>query len=228
MTYLIKLGGSLFPQGILPLYRALKKLPLRKAQRIFLFPGGGEFADLIRKYRQSASLSDDACHAMALASLDQNAYLIADICKCPCITCLDDIKNAGEYPAVIAPYRIITERRPFTGLSLDIDILSSTSSALYCAHMLKAQCIVATDVDGVFEADPKRSGNNPKLLKKMSSQRLAGMQRGGPLDVTIPLLMDRYKAEVWVINGNYPDRVSQAIVKHRLDVGTVITFCTID
>jgi 5-(aminomethyl)-3-furanmethanol phosphate kinase len=224
MTYLIKIGGSLTPRYILPLYRVLKNNPLFKKQRIFFFPGGGEFADLIRKYRKTISLSDESTHKMALASLDQNAYLIAEICKCPCITRFGDIDKIKNYPAVIAPYRILIEHCPFSGHNLNIDNLSSTSSALYFAHLLKAEFIIATDVDGVFAVDPGRPGKKPSLLREMTSQRLADMPRGGPLDKTVPLLLDRYKIDARVINGKYPERLTRAVQSFNMEVGTVIRF----
>ena len=44
MKYLIKLGGSLVPGNIKPLVRAIQKYCKTNQSRIFLFPGGGDFA----------------------------------------------------------------------------------------------------------------------------------------------------------------------------------------
>lgn len=222
MTYLIKIGGSLIPEYVPAIYNVLKEIRKEHSGKIFLFPGGGEFADLVRKFRKELSLHDETTHKMALACLDQNAYLLADICKCACVRSLEEIKKVRRFPAVIAPYRIITERVPFPGYNLNIDILSSDSSAIYVAYVLKAKMIIATDVDGVYAKDPRLTKRKPKLLRAISSAILRGMKRGGPLDETFPDLIDRYNTEVWVVNGKHPSILAELITNRCVIIGTLI------
>ena len=225
MPYLIKIGGSLTPNFVLPIFKTLKQNLISHPDKIFLFPGGGAFADLIRKYRKKVGLRDETTHKMALASLDQNAHMIADICGCPCVVSVKEALVSGCSPVVMAPYRAITEKGPFSGLDLNIDTLSSDSSAIYFAHLLKAGFIIATDVDGVYARGPKSTGKRGKLLKKIKSDDLAMIQGGGPLDGTLPVLIDRYRIKTWVVNGKHPERIIQIINGDLSFTGTLVEPC---
>lgn len=222
MPYLVKIGGSLTPAYVPALYKVLSTIIKNNRQKLFIFPGGGRFADLIRDYRKRLPLSKGIMHKMALAALDQNAYLIAGSCKCRYITSLKQAKSIKTGIAVIAPYQILTQEQPFTGRNLDIDILSSDSSAIYFAHLLGAKFIIATDVDGVYARNPKLTNGRFKLLKEINSKTLSRIKSGGPLDETIPGLIDKYKIDTWVVNGKYPQRLKRLIENNNLDKGTLI------
>lgn len=222
MSYLIKIGGSLIPFRVPAIYKALKKSIRSNRVKTFIFPGGGEFADLIRKYRSSLSLGDRTTHKMALACLDQNAYLIADLCQCPCADSLKKIKTAKTYPLVIAPSRILSTPGLFSGYDLNIDTFSSDSSAIYLAHLLKARMIIATDVDGVYPADPRGDKKRTGLLKEISTRELSRIKRGGPLDGTVWKLINKYDIEVWVVNGVYPQRLVDIINKQDTERATLV------
>ncbi len=223
MSYLVKVGGSLTPAYIPAIYRVLNNIAKRNRQKIFIFPGGGRFADLIRDYRKRIALSGGIMHKMALAALDQNAYLIASLCKCKYVTSLKQAKGIKTGIAVIAPYQILTQEQPFTGRNLDIDILSSDSSAIYLAHLLKAKFIIATDVDGVYAGNPSKAGKGrPGLLRQIDTKTLSRLENGGPLDGTISALIDKYKIGTWVVNGKYPQRLYQLIKDNRVNKGTLI------
>lgn len=222
MSYLIKIGGSLTPAYVGAIYKILNNIARNSRQKIFIFPGGGKFADLIREYKKIIPLSSGIMHKMALAALDQNAYLIASLCKCRYVTSLKQAKSIKTGIAVIAPYQILTQEQPFTGRNLDIDILSSDSSAIYFAHLLGAKFIIATDVDGVYARNPKSSRRRLKLLKEIDTAILSRIENGGPLDGTISSLIDKYKIDTWVVNGQYPQRLYQLIKDNRVNKGTLI------
>jgi aspartokinase-like uncharacterized kinase len=222
MSTLIKIGGSLTPNAALEIFHLLKKFKTK--EKIFFFPGGGLFADLIRTYRKEAALRDFTTHRMALAALEQNAFLLSDICQCRCLTRLSQIKKNKVSPVVIAPYQLLTQKWPFSGYNLNIDVFSSDSSALYLAHLLKARCIIATDVDGVCLKDPKTSKKNFKLLPTLSAQDLKKIKRGGPLDETVARLMIKYKLNIWVVNGKYPQRILEIIRYNSVSKGTFVRY----
>lgn len=222
MPTLIKIGGSLTPDAALKIYRFLKNSKIK--EQIFFFPGGGLFADLIRKYRKEVSLGDFTTHRMALAALEQNAFLLSDVCQCPCLTRTLEIQKNKVSPVVIAPYRLLTEKWPFRGYNLNIDIFSSDSSALYLAHLLKARLIIATDVDGVCLKDPRVFKKNAKILPTLSAHDLKKIKRGGPLDETVASLMIKYKLNTWVVNGRHPHRILEIIRYNSVSKGTFIRY----
>ncbi len=73
---LVKVGGSLGrrPLGAAALMRALDALARRHA--ILVVPGGGRFADLVRRERRRHKLPAAEAHAMALLAMDQYGLLL--------------------------------------------------------------------------------------------------------------------------------------------------------
>jgi hypothetical protein len=222
MSFLIKIGGSLIPGELRNIAVALDGFCKNKQLPLYIFPGGGEFANLIRNYRSKNKISDETTHKMALASLDQNAYLIADICRWHCCCSIKALKKGDKFPIVIAPYQIINQLKPFKGYDLNIDRLSSDSSAIYLAHLLKAHLIVATDVDGVYDSDYSRKKEQSQLLTYISAGLIANIPGGGPLDNTLGKLIEKYNIDTWVINGRYPQRIIQILENKNKIKGTFI------
>lgn len=221
MPYLVKIGGSLIPSYAYRLCFAIKQYCQRSHQRIFFFPGGGACADIVRKHRNILALSDATTHKMALACLDQNAHLLAGACRLECVSSFNQAKRSASSPVVIAPYVMLMKRWPFRRYSLDIDIFSSDSSAAYFAHILKAQLVIATDVDGVYQKKPLRKAKQQYPLSVMTTEMLSGIKKGGPLDETIGDLLNAYDLAAWVINGKFPQRFID-LFEGRTPKGTLI------
>lgn len=190
-----------------------------------MFPGGGDFADLVRYFRGKLRLSPEMTHRMALACLDQNAYIISNMSGIKYFTELSRIKSSQHRCVIIAPYRIMTDLYPFSGKNLNIDILSSDSSAIYLAHRLKAEFIIATDVDGVYDKDPKGAGRGAELLPEIDTRHLRKIKGAGPLDVTLPELIDKYCIKTWVVNGRYPSRIADILNCKKNIKATLIHPC---
>jgi aspartokinase-like uncharacterized kinase len=74
--------------------------------RLLVVPGGGPFADTVRRLDQQLSISDDAAHWMAILGMDQYAFLIASRLDGAVITQSPNeialALNRGEIP-VLAP-----------------------------------------------------------------------------------------------------------------------------
>lgn len=77
---LIKLGGSLIRQENGEVLRQLGNIISRAGQRhpLLIVPGGGPFADLVREYGKQLDLGEETCHFMALAAMDQYAYILQE------------------------------------------------------------------------------------------------------------------------------------------------------
>lgn len=73
---LVKVGGSLGrrPPGAAALMRGLDRLARRRA--ILVVPGGGRFADLVRRECRRHGLRAAEAHAMALLAMDQYGLLL--------------------------------------------------------------------------------------------------------------------------------------------------------
>ena len=72
----VKLGGGLLAH---PAHFDAVLAAIRDAadeRRLLIVPGGGPFADAVRRVDRRFSLSDDAAHWMAVLAMDQYAHLI--------------------------------------------------------------------------------------------------------------------------------------------------------
>ena len=75
---IVKPGGSLLAHRAL-LDAALGAIARRaEHERIVVVPGGGPFADAVRRVDTTLALSSGAAHWMAILGMDQYAHLIAD------------------------------------------------------------------------------------------------------------------------------------------------------
>ena len=73
----VKLGGGLLAH---PAHFDTALAAIRDAadeRRLLVVPGGGPFADTVRRMDRQFKLSDDAAHWMAVLAMDQYAHLVA-------------------------------------------------------------------------------------------------------------------------------------------------------
>lgn len=75
---IIKLGGSLIGH---PRLRALLAALARRGAPLLLVAGGGPLADGVRALQPRLSLSDAACHRMAILAMEQTAHAFADLSR---------------------------------------------------------------------------------------------------------------------------------------------------
>ena len=128
----VKLGGSLHHRvpDIVPL--------LCKSERpLLVVPGGGLFADAVRQEQ----VADDAAHWMAIAGMDQFAWIIASHGMRT-----TDILAVPETTAVFLPYISMRQRDPLPH-SWDI---TSDSIAAWIAAELGIELLVLKSVNGIF------------------------------------------------------------------------------
>lgn len=137
MLTVVKLGGSLYYSAVLQDW--LQQLTsLSATQTLLIVPGGGPFADTVRKAQQDHSFTDKTAHQMAINAMRQFALLLNDFC--PSAQLLTDLQ----------------QQLPLTGLYIwlphDTAMLSADlpqnwqvtadSLALWLAQQLAAQHLV--------------------------------------------------------------------------------------
>lgn len=75
----VKVGGSLGRKPA-PLRAIVRRLAaLARRRRVLVVPGGGVFADLVRRERRRLGLGAEAAHRMALRAADQYGLLLASL-----------------------------------------------------------------------------------------------------------------------------------------------------
>ena len=103
----VKVGGGLnaVPGALDAVTAALASAGTR--HRVLVVPGGGPFADGVRRYAEVTPLSDETAHWMAILGIDQYAHVLADRIPAPLLeepgAIAAALSQAGV--AVLAPYR---------------------------------------------------------------------------------------------------------------------------
>jgi (4-(4-[2-(gamma-L-glutamylamino)ethyl]phenoxymethyl)furan-2-yl)methanamine synthase len=148
----VKLGGSLLrhPAHFDVALRAIEAEA--RGAGVLVVPGGGPFADAVRKADERFKLGDSAAHWMAVLAMDQHAHLIVGRLHCGVI-----VGSAHEAAAaiasgsipVLAPYRWLRDVDPLPH-SWDV---TSDSIAAWVAGAVGARRLVLIKPPGAADGD---------------------------------------------------------------------------
>ena len=197
----VKIGGSLFPNYAIDLANKLEKT------NSCIVLGGGEFANLIRKYDDEIKFSEETNHWTAIDCMDIIAKLVNDKVKSSklaySIDEVNKISDEGFTPIFIVSKFLKTEN-PFE-CSWDV---TSDSIAAYISHLLNAKLLIVTNVNGIYTQEPKESGST--FISKIDATTLLTFQESS-IDVMLPSLLLEFGTDCYVVNGKYPERVLSLI-----------------
>nr|MDO8083063.1 amino acid kinase [Candidatus Freyarchaeota archaeon] len=217
--FIVKVGGSL-SRSKLSLRKLFEELAaISKNYELLVVPGGGPFADMVRRISYKFNISDDAAHWMAILAMDQMGFFFSDFH--PNIRVVDEIEEARQISRglipVLIPSKVMFDNDPLPH-SWDV---TSDSIAAYIAHITSTKRVfILTDVDGVFTSDPK-SSPNAELIHEISAEELSYKNMCTSVDKTFPSLVSKYGLECLVLNGRHPERVTQALNNRKVK-GTTI------
>ena len=208
MRVIIKIGGSLIEEAPGLVDRLVKefgsgcpKIPdegyssERLPFSVLIVPGGGIFADAVRKTDESFSLSADAAHWMAILGMEQYACYIQNK---SCAVAIDSIAGLPQGVSLLFPYRLLRDKDP---LPHTWNVTSDTIAA-WVAKQTGAVLIKATDVDGIFR--------NGKLVREISAASCI-RNRASCIDFALPEFLLKNRMECLIVNGKFSDRVIQAV-----------------
>ncbi len=174
-TIVVKLGGSLY--DLLDLgERVTALLACYTDHRFLIFPGGGDAADLVRQWQPRFGWTDAVAHDVAIAALDFNAVMLANILPRGCM--IRDRNEAvqawqcGASP-VLAPAYFLREAEqlhPTTVLPHNWEVTSDSLAAWTALHWPAAELWLCKSVpcppgDAVMtgDVDPQFSAVAGKL-----------------------------------------------------------------
>ncbi len=216
----VKVGGSLalHPDKLRELCKKLSYIAMSK--KLLVVPGGGEFADTVRRLDDRFSLSCDVSHHMAILGMDQYGLLLSDLT--PNSVTINDLNEArksfdvGQLPIFLPSKMLFGERELENSWEVTSDAI-----ALYVAQRLQASKVVLiTDVDGIYDADPKQY-SNAKLLQEVRAAELLERKKRTSVDLFLPKLILQFPVDCFVVNGLVAKRVS-AVINGQDAVCTVI------
>lgn len=212
MDWIVKIGGSLFPEDAVKLAETLV------GKSAMVVCGGGELANTIRKYDEMADYSATATHKTAILCMDITGMLLSDKVhgaeSVYSISEAERILGEGKLP-VLVPSKILLEEDPLEH-SWEV---TSDSLSLYIAHQLKAKLLIATDVDGIYNLQPSQHG--ARLMGNISAKKLLNFGETS-VDKFLAKLLLQYESSCYVVNGKYPERVL-SVIEDRSDEDTKYT-----
>jgi 5-(aminomethyl)-3-furanmethanol phosphate kinase len=216
----LKVGGSLSSKTQ-KLRALIEKLDaLSKTYRLVIVPGGGDFADTVRKLDQQFSLDSKVSHRMAILAMDQYGLLLSDLSANSAVTrTFEDAKAAANYGKlpIFLPSQVMFREDPLEN-SWEV---TSDSIALYLAHKLQAgRVLFVTDVDGIYTANPKTE-TPAALIKEITSEDLSAKHVRTSVDSALPGLLEKWLIPCYVVNGLYPERVA-LLLEGKAAVSTLI------
>lgn len=205
MKVILKIGGSLIDESAKIIKIVSDHFAGSNNTQVIVVPGGSIFANNIREVSEKYSITEEAAHWMAIAAMEQYAYLLKDLSG---IETIQDIEDIHRPISILLPYRILKEMDELPH-SWDI---TSDSIAAWVAHKINAKLVKVTDVDGILK--------DGKLIEEISRTELVKMGQTCA-DRMLPTLLENYEMECVIVNGNHPERVLQTIEGKKV-IGTYI------
>jgi aspartokinase-like uncharacterized kinase len=187
----VKVGGSLFDR-----VRTLLEVIRDSGRPVLIVPGGGPFADLVRRL----NVSDTAGHWMAIAGMEQFGWYIAS----HGIPATAEIRLPEE-TTVLLPYCALRRIDP---LPHSWDITSDTIAA-WVAGDLGTDLVLLKSVDGIY--------HHRSLVRRIDHPC-------GICDEVDPAFIPfalEHGIRTWVVNGRHDDRVRQ-VLRGEPVTGTLI------
>jgi len=205
-----KVGGKLIQgNGLKKLCLHLEKIGRRHG--ILLVPGGGPFADTVRKQDASYGLSDGTAHWMAILAMDQYGHLLADLIpRSKLVRTIVEAKKvagSGRVP-VLLPFEVMYYKDPLPqSWTVTSDSISAWVAKVAQAPML----VLLKDVDGLYNVGSGKEGGD-KMLENISIDQLSSSKGVDPYFAKI---MKAIPLTLWVINGQKPERAGELMSKGR-------------
>ena len=201
INHVVKIGGSLFPDYAIELAEKLN------GTDSLIVLGGGEFANLIRKYNGKQEFSEEVNHWTAIDCMDIIAKLVNDkVISTKLAYSIEEVNEISDegFTPIFVMSKFLRDEDPFE-CSWDV---TSDSIAAYVAHLLNANLLIVTNVNGIYTQEPKESGST--FISKIDATTLLTFQESS-IDVMLPSLLLEFGTDCYVVNGKYPERVLSLI-----------------
>jgi aspartokinase-like uncharacterized kinase len=189
---IVKIGGSLYNRipDLVPILNASKR-PL------LIIPGGGPFADLVRRVQ----VNNDAAHWMAIAAMEQYGWFISSFG----ILTTDRIA-VPQTTTVFLPYRCL---RLTDVLPHSWDVTSDTIAA-WVAGTAHLDLLLLKSIDGIF-------------INGVLQEQVTGPVESDIVDPFFIPFVIKNTVKTTIINGSQPDRVEKFLkgdLVPRTEIGT--------
>lgn len=177
-------------------------------QKIIIIPGGGSFANFVRRLDEDLQIGDDLAHWIAIYSMNYNGIILNR--KYPDLETIEELKtfqDAKQMFCIFLPYNFLREDDT---IPHNWDV-TSDSIALFVANKLKlSRCFLIKNVDGIFNIDKEliKSISTFKYNELKDSNQLdkitkddKSVKKSKPIDSHLLKLIENYKTPCYILNG---------------------------
>ena len=225
MKIVLKLGGFLFPKemnlDLIQTYADLLKKLYSEGHQLIVVTGGGKGSREYITAAREMGASETICDEIGIEYTRLNSRLL--ISTIPKEAFPDVPRNLQQIKNSLGFNKIIVMGGLQPGQS-------TNAVAALAAELIRADMFInATDVDGIYEDDPKTNTNTKMydeikikdlfdmIIKKRS---IAGSYK--LFDLVAVNLITRSKITTWFVNGKDPKNIENII--HGKHIGTRIIF----
>ena len=90
--------------------------------------------------------------------------------------------------------------------------VTSDSIAVYIANRLQVtKVLLVTDVDGIYNKDPKTVSDAKLINNLYSASELLAMDKRTSVDKELPNLLLKTAIDCYVVNGLFPERIKSVL-----------------
>jgi aspartokinase-like uncharacterized kinase len=174
----------------------------RQARRHFLVvvPGGGAFADEVRRADRRFALAESAAHWMAILAMDQYGHLLADLTPGSVVVRRRSELAPGRLN-VLAPFVWLRHADPLPH-SWDV---TSDSIAAWFARVLGARRLMLVKHEDGFIGPARGPGRIPRNVRKIELDAFASA-----VDPYFARALDP-AVGCWLVRGHLPHRIERLI-----------------
>lgn len=217
MKVVLALGGSIIPveepETIINIGSLLKKCACNV--ELYIVVGGGKTARSYIKAARTFGVGEEFLDEIGIAATRLNAMLLK-----PFICPRKDTPETIDEAAAMTPPVVMGGTTP--GHSTD------AVGAMLASAVNAERFVIATDVDGIYDSDPKKNPEARKFdsisikeLRKMSSDEWNEAGKSSAIDGIACRIIDENRIKTYVVNGKNAADLENAIYGREFK-GTVI------
>lgn len=192
----VKIGGSL-------LSKAEQVMDVLRQYDVLIVPGGGVFADAVRRIYSKYRISEATAHKMAILGMHQYGLFLSDISGVAVTKSIDEISG----PKIILPLEIIEK----SSLPSSWDVASDTIACYISKSAGLSSFIKLTDVDGIIVGG--------EVVVTIKAGKL--LNTTTCLDKSLPTYLQTWKMDCRVLSGRTENNIRRALKGDP--VGTLVT-----
>ena len=223
MLTVVKVGGGLAREAGDGALRALCRTIGDASARhsLLLVPGGGEFADAVRKQDALFALRDATAHRMAILAMEQFGWLLSDLIPgaVPCTDLAAACAAAaarGGTPVLLPAASLAEDPLPASWAVTSDSIAAWVAGAVHAPRL-----VLVKPVGGLYRDWPADGEPLARLsVSELAELRAAGLAAG--VDPHLPEALRAAGVEAWVIDGREPARLV-TLLEQGSTQGTLVT-----